>query len=370
MKKIIILLFFANVVLVNAQEQPRVCGTKTPSIPYRISSKNMQTFLLKEAQLTAPLCIKLYFTVFAENNGSSRATLDSEIYRQLQNTVNQYAPHGICFVLGGIRQINNSDLNFQDIDTEESELDPYKVAGYLNVFVHLNLVAGQTQLNGTAYDIPNIGAYISLVGSVLDEPNSGNISTMAHELGHVFGLYHTFEKSFGAESVSRTNACKDCELDGDFLCSTPADPDDNNGYLATNTSDCVYSGTRLDECNTPYMPDVSNIMAYGVRVCRNNFTTEQGDRMRYVLANSFLLSFIIAQETYTEVGSQTYSTGVTTGISRDLYRIFPNGGGGNFIINGTANFTLQSKKILINSNTRFSPSNGGRVNLKPNPYCN
>jgi Pregnancy-associated plasma protein-A len=368
MKKLIFMLFFLNVISVEAQEKPRACGTKTPKTPYRISSQNMATFLQNEAQLSTPLCIKLYFTVFAENNGSSRATLDSEIYRQLQNTVNQYAPHGICFVLGGIRQINNSDLNFQDAGTEEDELDPYKVAGYLNVFVHLNLVDGASLLNGIAYDIPNTGAYISLVGSTLDDTN--NLTTMAHELGHVFGLYHTFEPAFGAESVSRTNSCKDCDDDGDLLCSTPADPDDANNYLGNNTTNpgCVYTGAKLDECNAVYMPDVTNIMAYGLRSCRNNFTSGQGDRMRYVLVNNSPFLVVIAHETYTEFGSQTYSSGVWSGIGRDLYHVFPNGG--IFTVNGTANFTMQAKKVQINSNARFSPSNGGRIHLKPNLYCN
>lgn len=368
MKTFLFILFFANAIFVNAQEKPRVCGTKTPAIPYRISDKNMRTFLQNEAQLTTPLCIKLYFTVFAENDGSSRATLDAEIYRQLQNTVNQYSPHGICFVLGGIRQINNSDLNFQDADSEEGELNPYKVSGYLNVFVHLNLTYGEDLLNGIAYDIPNTNAYISLVGSTLDDPN--NLTTMAHELGHVFGLYHTFESTYGTESVARINACKDCEDDGDLLCSTPADPDDEDNYLAFNTTNpgCVYTGTKLDECDTPYMPDVTNIMAYGLRFCRNNFTFEQGARMRYILADNAPFLSIIAQDTYTEFGSQIYSSGIWSGIGRDLYHVFPNNG--NFIVNGTANFTMQAKKVLINSNARFSPSNGGRIHLKPNPFCN
>lgn len=368
MKKILFILLFANVILVKAQQKPRFCGTKTPAIPYKISDKNMRTFLQNETQLTTPLCIKLYFTVFAENNGSSRATLDSEIYRQLQNTVNQYAPHGICFLLGGIRQIDNSDLNFHDADTEESELNPYIVAGYLNVFVHRNLVYGEDLLNGIAYDIPNTDAYISLVGSTLDDPN--NLTTMAHEFGHVFGLYHTFETAYGAESVSRTNSCKDCEDDGDLLCSTPADPDDENNYLGLNTTNpgCVYTGTKLDECNALYTPDVTNIMAYGLRFCRNSFTPEQGDRMRYVLVNNSPFLAIIAQDVFTVFGSLTFSSGVWSGIGRDLYHVSPNGG--TFIVNGTANFTMQSKKVLINSNARLSPSNGGKIHLKPNPYCN
>jgi Pregnancy-associated plasma protein-A len=368
MKTLIALLLLVNI-SVYSQQKAKPCGTKTPNEPFRISSKNMRVFKENEAQFTTPLCIKLFFTVFAENDGSSRATLDVDLYRQIQNCVNQFSNHGICFIVGGVRQINNSDLNFQDADTEESELDPYMVEGYLNVFIHLNLEFDGDVLNGISYGIP--ANRISLVGQVIDQPNNGNITTMAHELGHAMGLYHTFETAYGAESVSRTNSCKDCDDDGDLLCSTPADPDDDTGYLQNNTTpQCVYTGTKLDECNTAYTPDVTNIMAYGVRFCRNSFTAEQGDRMRYILLNNLkmILWNFIANDTITTFGSFTASSGTFEGLARDLFHIMPNGS--TFLVNGTANYSMQARKIQINSNTRFSPGAGGRVTIKPNTYCN
>lgn len=59
----------------------------------------------------------------------------------------------------------------------------------------------------------------------------------------------------------------------------------------------------------------------------------------------------IADETFTVFGSLTVSSGVIEGLARDLYQISPNGG--NFLVNGLANYTMQARKIQINSNAKF-----------------
>ena len=48
----------------------------------------------------------------------------------------------------------------------------------------------------------------------------GNDTTLSHELGHYFDLYHTHETSFGTECPSGSN----CQSAGDMVCDTPADP--------------------------------------------------------------------------------------------------------------------------------------------------
>jgi hypothetical protein len=281
--------------------------------------------------------------------------------------VNQYNPHGICFTLMGIRQINNTDYNIQDADDEESEMRDIRVVGNLNVFIHKELVLGADTLNGIAYDIPNNYAFISMKGEAVS--NTGNLTTMGHEVGHVFGLYHTFETAYGAESVARSGGCKDCDEEGDLLCDTPADPDDSDGFLRLNTNaSCMYTGTRYDECSALYTPAVNNIMAYGRRECRNTFTAGQGNRMRYFIANESGLLDVLAQNDSGIYTAVTFSNTSGVGVARDTYTIQT--ASGAVLFNGTSNYTFQSKKVILGNGARLSPGSGGKVILKTNPYCN
>ena len=60
----------------------------------------------------------------------------------------------------------------------------------------------------------------------VSSPN--DIVTMAHEVGHALGLFHTFEPHSGdplhdTKSVERNKnaSCWDCDVDGDYVCDTP-----------------------------------------------------------------------------------------------------------------------------------------------------
>lgn len=91
--------------------------------------------------------------------------------------------------------------------------------------------------------------------------------TLAHELGHYYGLLHTHEVSHGAELVNGSN----CAEAGDLLCDTPADP----GLGFHNVAQCQYSGSSQDALGDLYAPDPSLIMSYTPGVCATNFSYQQ-----------------------------------------------------------------------------------------------
>lgn len=93
---------------------------------------------------------------------------------------------------------------------------------------------------------------------------------LAHELGHYFGLYHTFEAQFGTENPNGSN----CATTGDLICDTEADP---NG--STNAPACHIGTDQSDINGTWYTPPVCNIMSYYNPTCRQTFTTGQLNRM-------------------------------------------------------------------------------------------
>lgn len=98
---------------------------------------------------------------------------------------------------------------------------------------------------------------------------------MAHELGHFFGLIHTFGGSnWGAITTELVNG-SNCLTAGDLICDTPADPYPNT--LVTTA--CQYAGTAVDTNGDAYLPDFQNLMSYSPLKCSQHFSIGQNDRM-------------------------------------------------------------------------------------------
>jgi hypothetical protein len=124
-----------------------------------------------------------------------------------------------------------------------------------------------------------------------------NRSTLVHEIGHYFGLYHTHETAVGdgAENVTRSNAdgCYNCDNAGDLLCDTDADPRLNrSGVSISAFPTCGYSSSLTDGCGVAYTPDETNIMSYSLKPCRTVFSPQQYARMQVYISidRNYLLS--------------------------------------------------------------------------------
>ncbi len=159
-------------------------------------------------------------------------------------------------------------------------LSQWPPSDYYNIYV-VNRINGEDgfttsgqyvagfALLGTGYqDVERDGAYMLAYTA-----EAGNI-TLPHELGHAFGLYHTF---YSTSPGCPPNA--DCTQDGDMVCDT--DPGESllsipcPGSTATNPCTGQPYGVNGVQHN---LMNYTNCMA-------NHFTQGQADRMRFMLTN-------------------------------------------------------------------------------------
>lgn len=110
-------------------------------------------------------------------------------------------------------------------------------------------------------------------------------ATFVHELGHFFGLLHTFENSYGGqEKIDGSNS----NTAGDFIIDTKANHLDiarlNDTVCPAQSCPCV---TKKQDCNGQYYnPDLSNYMSYFQNSCLHTFTPMQYDIM-FKVKNEF-----------------------------------------------------------------------------------
>jgi len=106
-----------------------------------------------------------------------------------------------------------------------------------------------------------------------------NKTTLAHEIGHFFGLQHTFGKEVTPFSTDEIPTGTNCFSSGDWLCDTPADP--NMPIKSCNQN--------LEKSN--FKPLFNNYMSYYPNVCKNAFTKEQSiimHRFAYTYRNHLI----------------------------------------------------------------------------------
>lgn len=186
-----------------------------------------------------------------------------------------FADANISFYTASVDYIDN-DTYYSNIDSA-AERDVLRginvVPNRVNIYFVQSLSEGDQGYCGIAsFPDADVQGIVMVNNCTATDRNP---STYPHELGHYLNLFHTHESSEGVELVARSN----CEVAGDFLCDTPADPE----LSEDNTSGCSYSSETKDAEGRLYLPDTSQIMSYAPKTCRTTLSPQSLQRARQSL---------------------------------------------------------------------------------------
>lgn len=244
------------------------CGTPRPSeaqiaTSNRLAQKEAEARAAGNFATRATIEVDTYFHVVASSKSESDGYLsDSVLKAQLAVMNSDFAPSGISFNLLNItRTVNSAWAN------DRSEMEMKKSLrqgdyGTLNVYfqTYASGYLGYCYFPETAPAGSDVFYYDGCTILHSTVPGGSAIpydlgKTTTHEVGHWFGLYHTFEGG--------------CTGDGDFISDTPVQA--NETYGCPVSRDSCPSQEGLDP--------IHNFMDYSDDVCLTEFTAGQAARM-------------------------------------------------------------------------------------------
>lgn len=387
-KKLCFVLIFISMMVQAQKPVPMNCLSddylkkiihENPELQQRIDLMNQEmSESLPTAQRSVPSAITIPVVVYVVHDPGTPATniSDGQVQSQLSALNDYFSPYNINFCLAtragtgtvvpgagvqttpGILHIANAALSDNSMTGNLQQLvalaSPLVIPErYLRIFVVKSINGPTSSVQGYAsfpfanYNFDGIVMKYNVFGnqsdpscgcSLLPGYNTGKI--LVHEVGHYFGLYHTFED--GCAGMTSGN----CATAGDRVCDTPPVAAPNYGCNA-GTNSCS---------ETPNLPDnINNFMDYGYS-CINMFTTGQKNRMMTML-NTYK-SELFSAENILYTGTCGFSSIVTAGFTPTPYmpcagvpvNFHPHGG----TLNYSWNFGDGTPIYNTNSNTDFT----------------
>ena len=295
---IILVSFFSFTLFLQSQN---LCGST-------IEDMQANSAAIKEMRIKYPVgttsqpravsYVPVWFHLVALSDGTGRVP-EWKVLDMLCEMNKIYEANGIAlqFYLKGFNYINNdAAYNFPRSLTGDNAIRTNKKADGANIYITNSAAAKEGQGTVLAYysnrqftsDPSYSNDWIVMLKSQVG--GGANAYTIAHEMGHLFSLLHTFsgwepqqfvptpEKPcapiYASDNVTLTEkhsrgSDANCADAADLMCDTPEDYNFGFGY-----SGCTWSGIAKDPVCVPVTPSEKNIMGYFVN-CLKEFTPQQ-----------------------------------------------------------------------------------------------
>ncbi|WP_236980004.1 T9SS type A sorting domain-containing protein [Membranihabitans maritimus] len=254
--------------------------------------------------------------VFSVGNDNGDGHMNALDIRESLCTLNEdFSSLNIQFYLSGeISRINNDDYYEHDLS------DGYEMMRNFNNRNAFNIYIVESPNGNCGYFNTSNPAV-----AVSKDCFAGGTHTLTHEMGHFFGLSHTFygweNRTYNADNVPRTLrirgrdtlytetvAGKHCENASDGFCDTPPD------YISERWN-CDQDGLSLDSYIDPngeeFKVDAKNFMSYSFNRCQEYFSEEQKAEMLSILEGEY------ENLQYEFVPGETLSGDIINAISPD-----------------------------------------------------
>lgn len=310
--------------------------------------------------------VPIQFHIVNKSDGTGGES-NQDILDNLCRLNADYAGINVEFYLAGPTRVINQNLLYTNSFANGMAnyfMGLYRVPGVVNIFVGNQIVNSQSGGTTLGYYTSGLDIIYAIQGSV-----RGTGTTLTHELGHFFGLPHTFfgweNSQYGGvmanttgrtptitisggvvEYIARTGGLENCQIAADAFCDTDAN------YLfgffgGTYNNGCTYAATAMDPRGWLFRPDAINSTPSRFKILEGETVFEE----LWLKNNSskdriYPKTLIVLEAEYTLGGSTTMMWQDTIGDS-DTTDIYCNTNADDNII-GTG--VLDIEKGFINLN--------------------
>lgn len=228
--------------------------------------------------------IQLRWTVV--RNGGASTNIDQTRVDALMTELNaDFLPFRIQFCADPAIFVEDAAMYTLNVGSEDATLKTTYGANsttVCNIYV-VNTITNPSAGGYARFPYDPFGGYNIRGGVVMGRSNSNlGTHTLAHELGHTFGLHHTFR---GVDEVPACSACyegRDLPSGASSTGSTEGDWCEDTNPHPTNSYICGDQGTDGCAPGLPWLNSpVNNHMSYSF--CTTTFTAQQAGRMHCMI---------------------------------------------------------------------------------------